>query len=236
MTPTLTRFCSEGRPELREVKCFAQGHKEAAERKLFLCATGTALSFPKGNGRSRREKVQSCGRKPGPPRRVAEVTRSARARIERRLRARRPGSGRVCAGRVWKGQAWVGVNKPLPSPRAPPVASGGATRRVGTNGARRGAGARDPSGCLCPAKAPGARRPGGEGASGAPAPGQARGSLHSPAAHGIPAPGLRFAGHPAPRCPPPGPPTRSEVQILAAPGSVPRTSSDPPSSRPPDFL
>lgn len=80
-----------------------------------------------------------------------------RARIERRLRARRPGSGRVCAGRVWKGQAWVGVNKPLPSPRAPPVASGGATRRVGTNGARRGAGARDPSGCLCPAKAPGAR-------------------------------------------------------------------------------
>lgn len=38
---TLPPFHPEVRPELREVKYFAQGDKEAAEKKtLFLCATG----------------------------------------------------------------------------------------------------------------------------------------------------------------------------------------------------
>lgn len=42
-------------------KCFVQGHKEAAKKKRFLCATGPALPLPKGNGCSRLKKVQSGG-------------------------------------------------------------------------------------------------------------------------------------------------------------------------------
>lgn len=65
-------------------------------------------------------------------------------------------------------------------------------------------------------QSPGARGPGAQ-------------SLHGPVCPQNPfAPGLRFARHPVPQCPPPGSPNRTDVQILAAPGWVPRICSDHP--------
>lgn len=97
-----------------------------------------ALSFPKVMA-APCERNLSSGKRLWPPRRTAEVARSAPG-----LRAGFQGAApqleeSVCARRVWKGQAWVGVNAPLPFPRAPPAAPGGAARGVGTDGTRLGA-------------------------------------------------------------------------------------------------
>lgn len=93
---------------------------------LFLCATGTALSLPKGNGCSWVEKVQ-C-RPAGSPGHLGGARRSHTPiqDVNGFQGAAPPAPKRVCARRVWRGRARVGVNGLLPFPRAPPVAQGGA--------------------------------------------------------------------------------------------------------------
>lgn len=107
-------------------------------------------------------------------------------------------------------------------PESPACSPGRRRQRVGALRACQGAGGRSLNPIRAPLPREGARR-------GAPGPGVAvRCSLHGPRCSQDPsASGSASLGIPAPQSPPPGPPTRTDVQILAAPRWVPRISSDP---------
>lgn len=173
-----------------------------------------------------------AGRKPRPPRRSAEVTHPATGR-ERVSGRGAPAPKRVCARRVWRGRARVGVNGLLPFPRAPPVAPGGATSKMRAFRASLGAGGLSLNPIRAPQPWEGARRgaqaPRGgcvrsPGARGAPR----TAVFNAPAARRLLSPRARPRGHPRSPVPTSGPPTRTDVQILAAPDWVPRISGDPP--------
>lgn len=137
----------------------------------------------------------------------------------------------------------MGVRGLLPFPRAPPVARSGAAS--GMRAIRACPGAGGPS--LNPIRAPqpceGARRRaqaprGGRVRSpGAPAPEGPRAPLSPPPPlpAGSSRPELGLAGHLRFPVPTSVPPTRTDVQILAAPGWVPDLQRSP-SSKPPDLL
>lgn len=128
----------------------------------------------------------------------------------------------------------MGVRGLLPLPRAPPVARSGAASGMRAIRACPGAGVPSLNPIRAPQPPEGARR-GAQAQRGGRVRSPAPLSPPPPLPKGSSHPGLGLAGHPRFPVPTSGPPTRTDVQILAAPGWVPDLQRSP-SSKPPDLL